>query len=173
MNTITRNPVPVLVVLVLALAAAGAFVAAESGSKQAPAPVESRAYLNSYYVPSSGVALDGYDAVSYLDAKKAVRGTPAYVATHNGVTYQFASAANRRAFDRDPARYLPAYGGWCAFGMAVEQKFPVDPTAFKIVDGRLLLFLRNKNIDALKLWNGNDEKAQLAKANAHWAKLTR
>lgn len=166
-----KTTVPVFLALVLT--AAGAFIAAEAGPKQEPAPTVSRAYLNSYYVPSSGLALDGYDAVSYRDAEKAVRGDPANASTYNGVTYYFRNAANMRTFDRDPQRYLPAFGGWCAFGMAVEQKFPVDPTAFKIVDGRLLLFLRNQNVDARKLWNKNDERKQLAKANAHWAKLTR
>ena len=50
------------------------------------------------------------------------------------------SADAKKAFDRNPEKYIPAYGGWCAFGMSVSDKFPVDPTNFKIVDGRLMLF---------------------------------
>ncbi|MCA9296561.1 MAG: hypothetical protein KC983_08585, partial [Phycisphaerales bacterium] len=67
-----------------------------------------------------------------------------------------------------PKSYLPAYGGWCALGMAIQDKFPVDPTAFKIVDGRLLLFLSNEQIKALDLWNDGDEQELLRKADAHW-----
>ena len=68
---------------------------------------------------------------------------------------------------------VPAFGGWCALGMAVEDKFPVDPEAFKIVDGRLMLFLRNANIDTLEMWNQNeDEQALIAKADAYWNSIS-
>ena len=88
------------------------------------------------------------------------------------MTYYLVSADAKRAFDTDPERYIPAYGGWCAFGMAVQDKFPIDPTNFKIVDGRLLVFLRNKNVDARELWNKGNESELIAKAGAHWKKVT-
>ena len=47
----------------------------------------------------------------------------------------------------------PLFQSFRAFGMAVSDKFPVDPTQFKILDGRLLLFLNNRNVNARKLWN--------------------
>ena len=75
-------------------------------------------------------------------------------------------------FDKAPEKYLPAYGGWCAFGMSVEDKFPVDPTNFKIVDGRLHVFLKNKNVDARKLWNQGRAKELTAMADAHWSKVS-
>jgi len=133
----------------------------------------SRAYLHSYNLPSSGLALEGYCPVSYFADGEARRGSAEYTSTYKGVDYHFASAKRKRAFDVDPERYIPAYGGWCAFGMAVEDKFPIDPTAFKIVDGRLMVFLRNKNVDALQLWNKNNERTQVTKADAHWQKVSR
>ena len=81
------------------------------------------------------------------------------------------SADAKRTFDREPEPFIPAFGGWCAFGMAVEDKFPVDPTNFKIVDGRLMLFLRNPGIDARELWNKGDEAELVGKAKRHWAKV--
>jgi hypothetical protein len=57
----------------------------------------------------------------------------------------------------NPSKYIPAYGGWCAYGMATEKKFPIDPDYFKVVDNRLFLFLKNKDVDALELWNKEDE----------------
>ena len=57
--------------------------------------------------------------------------------------------------------------------MAVSDKFPVDPTNFKIVDGRLMVFLKNKNVDALELWNDGNEHALIKKAEAHWEKVSR
>ena len=141
-------------------------------SGEQTAPKESRAYIHSYNVPSSGVALEGYCPVAYFAVDKAVRGKPEYASTYNDVTYYFVSADARRLFDKNPEKYIPAYGGWCAFGMAVQDKFPVDPTNFKIVDGRLMLFLKNRNVDALTLWNKGDERQLTTKADAHWKKVT-
>ncbi len=133
---------------------------------------ESRAYLHSYNLPSSGVAIEGYCPVAYFAVNKPIRGKPEFASTHNGVTYHFVSADAKKAFDAAPGKYIPAFGGWCAFGMAVSDKFPVDPTQFKIVDGRLLLFLKNKNVDAQRLWNKGDERKLLEKAEAHWTKVS-
>ncbi len=133
---------------------------------------ESRAYLHSFNLPSSGVALEGYCPVAYFAVNKPVKGKPEYASTHNGVTYHLVSADAKSAFDADPDKYIPAFGGWCAFGMSVADKFPVDPTNFKIVDGKLMLFLRNRNVDALELWSNGDEKELMAKADSHWKKVS-
>ena len=132
---------------------------------------ESRAYLNYNNLPSSGVALEGYCPVAYFKADKPLLGSEAHASTHKGVTYHFVSADAKALFDADPDVYVPAYGGWCATGMAMGDKFPVDPTNFKIVDGQLLLFLRNPNVDALELWDKGDEEKQLKKASQHWDKV--
>lgn len=129
---------------------------------------QSRAYLHGYNLPSSGVALEGYCPVAYFAANKPILGKSEFASTHNGVTYYLVSADAKKIFDQNPEKYLPAYGGWCATGMALQDKFPVDPQNFKIVDGRLLLFLANKNVDAQKLWDQGDEKQQLEKADTFW-----
>jgi YHS domain-containing protein len=154
------------VALLVALATGSAFTA------HATEPA-SRAYLHSYNIPSTGLALEGYCPVAYFAVNKPVRGVPEFASTHNGVTYHFVNADAKKAFDAEPEKYVPAYGGWCAFGMAVSDKFPVDPTNFKIVDGRLMLFLKNKNVDALKLWNDGNEKDFVKKADAHWKTVTK
>ncbi len=136
------------------------------------APTASRAYLHSYNLPSSGVALEGYCPVAYFAVNKPVRGTPEFASTYDDVTYHLVSADAKRAFDGDPRKYIPAFGGWCAFGMAVQDKFPVDPTNFKIVNGRLMVFLRNDGIDALELWNKGNESGLIAKADSHWTKVS-
>ena len=160
----------------LSIVAVGAaflvFLVASSASENPDTMVtESRAYLHSYSLPSSGLALEGYCPVAYFAVNKPVKGKPEFASTYNEVTYHFVSADAKKAFDADPEKYIPAYGGWCAFGMAVEDKFPVDPQKFKVVDGKLLLFLNNQNVDALKLWNDGNEKELLRKADAHWKKV--
>lgn len=153
------------------IATRGDSVQAENQAAGGPIATQSRAYLHSYNLPSNGVALEGYCPVAYFAVNKPVMGKPEYASTHNDVTYHFVSADAKQAFDDDPEKYVPAYGGWCAFGMAIGDKFPVDPRNFKIVDGRLMLFLKNKTVDALQLWNQGNESDNLTKAAAHWQKV--
>ncbi|MEM1061127.1 MAG: YHS domain-containing (seleno)protein [Planctomycetota bacterium] len=102
--------------------------------------------LPSVHVNEAGVGVGGYDPVAYFHDGVATPGVDAIRAEHEGVIYQFANNAHRDAFVADPAEYLPQYGGYCAFGVAAaDDLFPTDPTAWKIVDGRLFLNL-NKEI---------------------------
>ena len=113
------------------------------------------------------LALHGYDPVAYFTAGKPTRGSDKIVAVHDGVAYRFASAAHKAAFEKDPAKYVPAYGGFCAFGVSVGKKFDGDPNLWKIEDGKLYLNL-NEEIYAtfLKDLDGNIEKA-----DTNWTKI--
>lgn len=133
----------------------------------------SKAYLNNNNIPSSGLALEGYCPVAYFAVGKPVMGKKEHSSTHKGVTYHFVNADAKKMFDRHPEKYVPACGGWCAFGMAIGDKFPVDPKNFKIVNGKLLVFLKNKNIDALRLWNKGSDSTYMKKAMAHWKKVNK
>ncbi len=106
----------------------------------------------------------GYDLVSYHTGEKPLPGNGNHVAVHDGVTYQFVNEANREAFEKDPERYLPAYGGYCAYGVAVGKKFSGDPNVWEIVDGRLYLNLDNK---IKGLWV-KDIPGNIRKAEANW-----
>ena len=69
-------------------------------------------------VDSQGVILTGYDAVAYFKQGKPVKGNPAIESTYQGATYLFASSADKADFDKDPAKYAPQYGAFCAYGVA-------------------------------------------------------
>lgn len=172
MTCITRTTLITTLVLGL-LSVAAISAAAASGSRQSTMTTQSRAYLHSYNLDSSGLALEGYCPVSYFTQNAAMPGDPEFKSTFNDVDYHFASAEAKRTFDRNPEKYIPAFGGWCAFGMAIEDKFPIDPTNFKIVNGRLYVFLRNPKIDALEKWNQGDQQQYVARAEAHWKKVSR
>ncbi len=86
-------------------------------------------------------AVQGYDVVSYQTGKRPVRGNGHFVAVHDGATYQFSSADNQKTFEKSPEKYIPAYGGYCAFGTSVGKKFVGDPEVWRIVDGKLYLNL--------------------------------
>ena len=170
MTHVKKNSIVVATLVGLLLAGSALVVGAESMKKSMR--TFSRAYLHSYNLPSSGLALEGYCPVTYFVSNEARLGKPEHSSTYNGVDYHFASAEAKHIFDRNPEMYVPAYGGWCAYGMAVKNKFPVDPLNFKIVNGRLMLFLRNEKIDALAKWNEGDEQAQVREANAFWKKVS-
>jgi YHS domain-containing protein len=86
------------------------------------------------------VMLLGHDPVAYFTVGKPTRGDPKIRADHDGVTFYFASEANRAAFQREPAKYFPQYGAFCSSGAAYGIKLGHDPTEFEIVNGKIYFF---------------------------------
>jgi YHS domain-containing protein len=115
----------------------------------------------------AGLAIDGYDPVSYFAGSKPAKGSAEITATHLGATYRFASAANRDLFVQDPARYAPQYGGYCGYGASRNYLAPVDPEAFTIMNGRLIL-QNSKRV--LELWQ-KEPHARLKLADGNWPGL--
>lgn len=106
-------------------------------------------------------AVHGYDVVSYQTSKRPVRGNGYFVVEHKGATYLFSSEENKAIFEKNPDKYTPAYGGYCAYGVAVGKKFDGDPEVWRVVDGRLYLNLdANIQDEWLKNVKGNINKAE-------------
>lgn len=124
-------------------------------------------------------AISGYDPVAYFGEPGATEGsgTPTkgdkkFAYRYRGVTYWFASQKNLDAFKKDPRKYEPAYGGWCAYAMgATGEKVEIDPKSFKITGGRLYLFYKDFFNDTRAKWS-KDEKSLNSKADANWKKTT-
>ncbi len=114
------------------------------------------------------VAIGGYSPVSYFDPGRPERGSAEFAVVQEGRVYHLASAEQVATFRSDPEKYVPAFGGWCAFGMSMGERFPIDPETFKIAGGRLMLFLRNEETDARDLWNKQDEGDRVSKADRSW-----
>ena len=91
----------------------------------------------------SAPAVQGYDVVTYHTGKRPLRGNGNFTATHDGATYQFSSKENLATFKANPDKYVPAYNGYCAFGVSVGKKFIGDPEVWRVVDGKTYL-----NLDA-------------------------
>ena len=118
-------------------------------------------------VGGDGVAIKGYDPVAYFNQSKPVAGSPDHTAVHGGATYRFASAANLAAFKADPDKYVPAYGGFCAYAMAKGYQAPIDPQAFSVVNDKLYL---NYSKSVRRTWQG-DQAGYIAKADRNWKDL--
>ena len=115
-----------------------------------------------------GVAVKGYDPVAYFTQTAAVRGDASIAADYDGATYRFASAGNRDAFLADPARFVPQYGGFCAYAVANGYTAAIDPEAFTIHDGRLYL---NLSKGVRRRWE-RDIPGNIAKGDANWPALS-
>jgi YHS domain-containing protein len=121
----------------------------------------------------NGVGAGGYDPVAYFTQNKAVKGSKDNATVYEGVSWYFSSPASLAAFKKDPARYEPAYGGWCAYAMGAKgEKVAVDPKTFKITDGHLFLFYNRFFNNTLIEWN-KDEAHLKKNADANWQKTFR
>jgi YHS domain-containing protein len=118
-------------------------------------------------VDSNGVAIQGYDPVAYFTDNRPVKGKPELVATYNGATYYFASTEHKTQFEKEPGKYAPRFGGFCAFGVSHGAIAPSSVDAFQIIDGQLVL---QNNKDILKRWQ-EDSKGNLKKAEVNWPQL--
>ena len=112
-------------------------------------------------------AVQGYDVVSYQTAKRPARGNGHFVASHDGATYLFSSQANLDTFKANPNKYVPAYNGYCAFGVSVGKKFVGDPEVWRVVDGTTYLNL-DANIQDEWL---KDTSGRIKTANSQWRKI--
>lgn len=131
-------------------------------------PLAAQAGRGAVNINDAGVALQGYDPVAYFTDAKPVKGTAAHVMAYGGATYHFASVAHRDAFAANPAKYTPAYGGYCAMGVAIGKKLDADPTLWRIVEGKLYL---NVNADAQKMWL-KDVPKHVAAATEQWSAVS-
>jgi len=111
-----------------------------------------------------GIALHGFDPVAYFTQHKAVKGDAQLTAVYKGVTYEFASKEDQAAFQASPEKYVPQYGGFCAFATSVGVKADIDPHEFAIHDGKLYV---NNSDRAQKLFE-QDVKGNIQKADHNW-----
>lgn len=114
--------------------------------------------------PAKGLAVHGYDVVSYFTEGKPVKGDAKFAIIQSEATYRFSSQANLNAFKANPAKYEPVFGGFCAYGVSVGAKFDGDPTLWKIVDGKLYL---NLDSGIQEAWL-KDVPGNIKKAEANW-----
>ncbi|MCL6267754.1 MULTISPECIES: YHS domain-containing (seleno)protein [Flagellimonas] len=126
------------------------------------------AQSHSYSIDDSKIALEGYSPVSYVDLGKAELGNKKYKSTYDGVAYYFTNKKQQEAFDANPLKYKPQYGGWCAFAVSLGGKFQPDPFRFRVVNGKLYMFTRNVEGDFVKVWEKEGRGKHISQADKNW-----
>lgn len=116
---------------------------------------------------SRGVAIRGYDTVAYFTQGKPIKGKPSLKTKWNGSTWQFSSQENLDKFKANPAKYAPAYGGYCAWAVSQGYTASTIPQAWDIKGGKLYL---NYDLNIRKRWRG-DIPGHIRKGDANWPKI--
>jgi YHS domain-containing protein len=122
-------------------------------------------------VDDNGLAVGGYDVVSYFSGK-AQQGSKSYAVKHHDATYYFANKANRDAFKKSPNNYLPQFDGYCAWGVGAKStKFPINPETYTVIDGKLYLFFNGpfngEPFNTYEDWGQRTTELKTA-AHANW-----
>ena len=146
--------------LALAIGVGAVWAIVPSGAQER----KSRAAVN---LDVQGIALRGYDPVAYFSVGEPVPGRAEHQSTFEGATYRFSSAANKAAFDSAPARYVPQYGGFCAYAAANGYKYDADPRHWSIVEDKLYV---NFDGSVARVWSRASAR-YIRDADANWPKV--
>lgn len=123
-----------------------------------------RAQERPMFYANSGVAISGYDAVSYFQLGTPMQGRPDIALVWKGARWQFESEENRDRFERNPRAFAPQFGGYCAYAMMQGQLSSTDPLAWQIVKGKLYL---THSAEIEQIWKQNVSQ-NIRRADAHW-----
>ena len=112
----------------------------------------------------NNIAVNGYDVVAYFTDSNAIKGTEEHTVSWKDAKWLFASAEHASLFKANPEKYVPQYGGYCAFGCSRGYKAKTDPDAWTIVNGKLYL---NYNAAVKNTWS-RDMENYIKKSDAAW-----
>ena len=110
------------------------------------------------------VMLKGADVVAYFTEARYAQGQPQIKSDYEGVTFRFASAANKALFDAAPQKYQPQFGGYCADGVVYAIPWGGDADTWRMIDGKLYIFGGQGSKDAFEL----DVPGNLKLAHQYW-----
>jgi len=120
------------------------------------------------YNTKKGFAANGYDVVAYFN-NTAQEGSKQFTATFDGVAYKFASKTNLNLFKKNPERYAPQYGGYCAYAVALKSdKVKINPKSFLVKNDKLYLFYDAWGTNTLELWQEKNQNELIKKGDNNW-----
>jgi YHS domain-containing protein len=125
--------------------------------------VQAKAQKSEIFV-SGGKAIKGYDPVAFFKESKPVKGADSLSFQYKNATWVFSSRENLDAFKGSPEKYVPQYGGYCAYGASQGHKAPTQTDTWTVADGKLYF---NYNGDVKKLWT-KDQENLIKVADQKW-----
>ncbi|MEQ9402430.1 MAG: YHS domain-containing (seleno)protein [Cyclobacteriaceae bacterium] len=117
-----------------------------------------------YFYQNEEGAIKGYDPVAYFKKGTPLKGKQEYAYEWKEAKWMFTSEENLKAFRKNPEKYAPQYGGYCSYAVAKGYTAKIDPTSWKIIEGKLYLSY-NKSIQ--KNWENYLDK-YINEANENW-----
>ena len=124
------------------------------------------------YNTKKGFVANGYDVVSYF-SNKAIKGDKKHTISYDGVNYKFSSQENLNTFKAAPKKYIPQYGGYCAYAIGKKgEKVSIDPKTFEIRDDKLYLFYNAWGTNTLDLWLKEGAENLKKQAEANWKTIS-
>ncbi len=152
-----RFSIGLLATAALALTACAPLVTQSPGGKFSP--------VNAHSIDGNDrVLLKGADVVTFFTKSAYTQGNPSIKSSYENVTFYFSSAENKALFDKDPTKYLPEYGGYCANGIVYSIPWGGDADVFEMIGGKLYIFGGQGSHDAFML----DVPKNVALANKYW-----
>lgn len=146
-----------LALAALLLAGCGAMTAQNPSGKYTPVNAVAEG-------TDARVMLKGADVVAYFVSNKFQQGLPQFSSRYEDISFRFASAENKALFDKQPTKYLPEFGGYCANGIVYGIPWGGDADTWKMIDGKLYIFGGQASKDGFEI----DEKKNLALAESYW-----
>ena len=139
---------PILIgTALIALNVGGVAVAQSQTRRNGPAPL-SQSIANP--------ALGGDCPVCLVEMGKEVKGRPDLQSVKGGKTYLFPSSDQKKMFDADPEKYVPAFNGYCSVcQVEMGELVPGSPEHFTVHEGKLFLFA---TADQKKMFDANPAK---------------
>tara|TARA_R110000822_G_scaffold95487_2_gene218295 strand:+ start:85 stop:528 length:444 start_codon:yes stop_codon:yes gene_type:complete len=131
----------------------------------------STTFLAQNYNIQKGYVAEGFDVVSYF-SNKPEEGSKEFITTYDGVKFKFSSNKNLETFKKAPKKYIPAYGGFCAYALGTKaERVSIDPETFEIRAGKLYLFYNSWGINTFKMWQEEGAEQLKEKADKNWVKI--
>jgi hypothetical protein len=156
-----------LSLILIAFSAGGAQLVLQPAGDKVITSERARPLVPAISRNADGIAVAGYDVVAYFEQERAVRGSSDFEHKHAGVIWRFSSAKHRDMFAREPDRFVPQFGGYCAYAVAKGYTATAAPDAWSIVGGRLYL---NYNAAVRKVWQG-EQDTLIERAMRNWPQM--